>query len=70
MYYARITQFLFPMHDTADTQRHSGNNLYIYIYMLAIGCFTVTSHAETHARLLRLVGKTVKLVAIFVMFTL
>ena len=29
MYYARIIQFLFPIHDTADTQRHSGNNLYL-----------------------------------------
>ena len=26
---ARIIQFLFPIHDTADTQRHSGNNLYL-----------------------------------------
>ena len=26
---ARIIQFLFPIHDTADTQRHSGNNLYV-----------------------------------------
>ena len=29
MYYARIIQFLFPIHDTADTQTHSGNNLYL-----------------------------------------
>ena len=35
-----------------------------------IECFTVTSHTETRARLLRLVGKTVKLAAIFVVFTL
>ena len=26
---AGIIQFLFPIHDTADTQRHSGNNLYL-----------------------------------------
>ena len=26
---ARIIQFLSPIHDTADTQRHSGNNLYV-----------------------------------------
>ena len=30
----------------------------------------VTSHAETRGRLLRLVGRTVKLAAIFVVFTL
>ena len=29
---ARIIQFLFPIHDTADTQRHSGNNLSLYIH--------------------------------------
>ena len=29
---ARIIQFLFPIHDTADIQRHSGNNLYIHVY--------------------------------------
>ena len=33
MYYARIIQFLFPIHDTADTQRHEGNNLYICFYV-------------------------------------
>ena len=33
---ARIIQFLFPIHDTADTQRHSGNNLYILIYIIQI----------------------------------
>ena len=30
---ARIIQFVFPIHDTADTQRHSGNNLYFFIYI-------------------------------------
>ena len=33
---ARIIQFLFPIHDTADTQRHSGNNLYVYYTGLMI----------------------------------
>ena len=40
MYYARqshIIQFLFPIHDTADTQRHSGNNLYTYSFQKRIG---------------------------------
>ena len=36
---------------------------------IGLGRFTVTSHAETRARLLRLVGKTVKMAAIFVVFT-
>ena len=35
-----------------------------------IGRFTVTSHAETRALLLRLVGKATKLAAVFVVFTL
>ena len=35
-----------------------------------IGRFTVTSHGEPRVRLLRLVGKTVKLAANFVVFTL
>ena len=35
-----------------------------------IGRFTVMTHIETRDRLLRLVGKTVRLVAIFVVFTL
>ena len=38
--------------------------------MALIGRFTVTSHAETRAHLLPQVGKTVKLAAIFVVFTL
>ena len=25
----KIHYFLFPIHDTADTQRHEGNNLFI-----------------------------------------
>ena len=29
---ARIIQFVFPIHDTADTQRHSSNNLYVYVF--------------------------------------
>ena len=28
---ARIIQFVFPIHDTADTQRHSSNNLYVCV---------------------------------------
>ena len=57
--------------------RASGNNLYLLLLLFssdrvikrhAIGRFTVTSHAETRDRLLRLVGKTVKLAAIFIVF--
>ena len=37
MYYARqrlVIQFVFPIHDTADTQRHSGNNLYLLLLFM------------------------------------
>ena len=37
----------------------------LYNNLSTIGRFTVTSHAKTCAHLLRLVGKTVKLAAIF-----
>ena len=43
---ARIIQLLFPIHDTADTQRHSGNNLSlsIYIYVCVCVCVCVCVH--------------------------
>ena len=31
-----IIQFLFPIHDTADTHRHSGNNLYLFYLFLGL----------------------------------
>ena len=35
---ALIIQFLFSIHDTADTQRHSGNNLYLPSIPLSVLC--------------------------------
>ena len=34
-----IHYFLFPIHDTADTQRHEGNNLFIIYLKLNTTCF-------------------------------
>ena len=47
-----------------------GWTMYITVRLNDIRRFTVTSHDETRGRLLRLVGKTVKMAAIFVVFTL